>query len=411
MDYPENIVIIGGSLAGGTAAVTLREEGYKGRVTLVGEESHAPYERPALSKDFLANGSLDAILTRPIVSYTDRGIETKFGSRAVKIDVSSRSVELSSREQLPFDRLLLATGARNRLLPLPGLDLQGVFSLRTADDAIALRRAIRPGGRAVVLGMGFIGTEVSAALRSSGMEVTAVEMLSAPLVQALGNDMGSVLKDVHAEHGVDMIFEDRAIALGGEGHVKSVLTASGRTLECDLVVFGFGTEPNSELAVDAGLEVQGGIRVDEFCRTSVDGIYAAGDVTNHFHPLAGRHLRVEHWQNAILQAKVAARNMLGQMVSYDDVHWFWSSQYTERIHYAGFHGPWDRYVTRGSVSARDFSVFYLDGRRLVGVAGCNRPRDVRTAMELMKSGISLNDADLASDDVSLKSLVQPAAVG
>lgn len=387
MSAPDPLVIIGANLTGGTAAEVLRAEGHTGRIVLIGSEHSAPYERPTLSKQFLT-GAMgdDEILTRPRAFYEENAIETRFGSSVVSLRPDEHKVELDSGDVLGYGTVLLATGSRNRRLPIPGLDLPGVHSLRTKGDAEALRADALPGRHAVILGMGFVGSEVAASLRGIGLRVTVVEMLSAPLVTALGDEISAAIRDLHGENGVEMHFGEGVTALEGTDRVHRVVTSSGRVIECDLVVFGFGSEPRVELALDAGIDVQGGIVVDEFCRTSHDDVFAAGDVASLFHPRIGRHVRVEHWLNARLQARTAALSMLGRGVAHDDVPWFWSDQYDSKIHYAGFHSAWDERVVQGDVAERSFSVSYLSGGTLVGVAALNRPRDVRKAVAVIRAG-------------------------
>jgi 3-phenylpropionate/trans-cinnamate dioxygenase ferredoxin reductase subunit len=400
------IVIVGGNQAGGTAVATLRNEGYAGPIVIVGEEPMAPYERPALSKAYLTDLKSDeAILTRPTSYYAEQHIETRFGERAVGVDVERAELELASGERLQYHRLLLATGSRNRRPPIVGLELPGVHDLRTVSDAAKLRDEIRDGGTAVVLGMGFIGSEVAAALRRRGMEVMIVELLELPLAHVLGDDLGRAVRDLHAGHGVRMMLGERVVALSGTDRVDGVQLEGGKEIGADLVVYGFGSEPIVELAASAGLEIAGGIAVDEYLRTSNPDIYAAGDAAAQLHPVVGRRVRVEHWQNAVMQGRTAARNLLGQHIVHDEVPWFWSDQYDSVLHYAGFHESWDESVMRGDVSQGRGVVFHLSHGRLVGVAALNMPRDVRFAMDLIKKRVEVKADALEDPDVNLRTLV------
>ena len=322
---PSTFVILGASLAGGTAAATLREEGFDGRIVLVGEEPQPPYERPPLSKKYLqGQQSFERCLVRPPGFYEANGVETRFGVRATRIDPAGRTVELADGERLAYDRVLVTTGARNRRLPIPGLDLPGVYALRSVAEADRIAAEARPGRKAVVVGMGFIGAEVAASLRQLGLAVTAIEFFKVPLFRVLGEEVGRAVAGLHRDHGVDLVFEDSVVAFEGAGQVERVVTKAGRRIDCDFAVVGLGVEPAAEVVAGTGVTLDNGIVVDAYCRTSVDGIYAAGDVANHYHPVFERQVRVEHWQNALKQGAAAARSMLGKGEPYAEVHWFWS---------------------------------------------------------------------------------------
>lgn len=391
-------VILGAGLAGATAAITLRQEGFDGGIVLIGQEPRAPYERPPLSKQYLRGEmAFDKMLVRPQAFYEENRIETIAGARATRIDPRDREVALEDGRRIRFDTLLIATGVRNRRLPIPGVDLSGVFALRTAEDADAIRGEIRPGARAVVVGMGFIGCEVAASLRQQGVAVVGVDPSPTPLFHVLGREIGQSVADLHRAHGVETIFEDSVAAFEGDQHVRHVVTKGGRRLECDCVVMGVGVQPDVTLLDGSGIETANGVLVDEYCRTSIDGIYAAGDVANHVHPLFQRRMRVEHWRNAIDQGAAAARNMLGRQVAYSPVHWFWSDQYDVNLQYAGSHVDANHLIVRGSVERRDFTGFYLNGQRIDAVVAANRGKELRRAMPLIASR-SIVDPDLLRDD-------------
>jgi 3-phenylpropionate/trans-cinnamate dioxygenase ferredoxin reductase subunit len=404
---PETLVIVGANLAGGQAAATLREEGFDGRVVLIGEEPRPPYERPFLSKEYLRGEQpFEKALVRPTGFYEANAIETRFGVRVTGVDSAGRMVEMAGGEGLRYDKLLLATGVRNRRFPIPGLDLSGVHDLRTVADADRIRSDIRPGRRAVVVGMGFIGAEVTASLRQSGVEVTVVEFSKTPLFRVLGEQVGRAIEGLHRDHGVEMLFEDAVAAFEGAGRVERVRTKGGRRIECDFAVVGVGVEPATELVAGTGIEIANGIKVDEYCRTSVEGVYAAGDVANHYHPVFRRRVRVEHWQNALKQGPAAARSMLGRGKPYDEVHWFWSDQYDANVQYAGFHTEWDELVVRGSLADRDFVAFYLKDRRVLASVAINRGKDLRRSMPLIKSQVEVDPARLRDEGVDLTQLGQ-----
>ena len=295
-------VILGASLAGATAAITLREEGADGDVILIGTEPQPPYERPPLSKAYLRGEvPFDKALVRPAAFYAEHRIQTMFGTRARRIDPSARVVELEDHRRVSFDALLIATGGRNRTVSIPGVDLDGIYSLRTVQDADGIRAEMIAGRRAVVVGMGFIGSEVAASLRQKGLDVVVIDPSKTPLFRVLGEAVGQTIAKLHRDHGVRLIFEDTVAAFEGTQRVGCVVTKGGLRLECDFAVVGIGIEPAVEALADSGIHVDNGVVVDEYCQTNVSGIYAAGDVANHYHPVFDRRIRVEHWQNAIKQ--------------------------------------------------------------------------------------------------------------
>jgi len=413
----QRIVIVGAALAGATAAAALREAGFDGSVQLIGEESQLPYHRPPLSKGYLRGQErFEDQLVNPTGYYAEQRIDLKLGVRATAIDPGQKLVELEGGGRVPYDRLLVATGGRNRPLSAPGAGLDDIFQLRTVEDCDRMRAAARPGRRAVVVGLGFIGSEVAASLRQLGVEVVAVEGHRVPLARVLGEEVGRVLADIHREKGVELALEDSVAAFEGSGRIERVLTTKGRLLVCDLVVAGIGILPNSELLAAAGAAVDNGVLVDERCRTSLPDVWAAGDVANHLHPLFGR-LRVEHWNNGYQQGRAAARSLLGGEQPYDYLHSFWSDQYEHVIEYVGFAAGWDRLVFRGRPESRKFLGFYLkDGivRAAVGLDRGGDPEDpkadgeLKVVTNLIRHRVPVDPAQLANDDVDLRRL---AAVG
>jgi 3-phenylpropionate/trans-cinnamate dioxygenase ferredoxin reductase component len=405
----QQFVIVGANLAGGSAAITLREEGFDGEIVLIGAEPHAPYERPPLSKEYLQGKKpFEDALLKPVSFYVDHGIHTLFGVRATRIDPREQVVELEDGDRVPYHKVLVTTGVRNRRLRVPGADLEGIYELRTVADADRIRGESRRGRRAVVVGMGFIGCEVAASLRYHGVEVTAIEFFKTPLFRVLGEQVGRVFEAFHREQGVQMYFEESVVAFEGTHRVRRVVTSSGRQLECDFVVAGVGVEPVTDIVVDSGVKIENGIVVDEYCQTNVEGIYAAGDVANHFHPVFGRFVRVEHWQNAIRQGRAAARSMLGKREPYDDVHWFWSDQYNYNVQYAGFHSGWDDLVVRGSLEQRNCVIFYMQEQRIAAAVAFNRGKDVQRVMPLIKARIQVDPAKLRDENADIRSLMPGA---
>ena len=398
-------VIVGGSLAGATAAITLREEDAEASVTLIGAEPELPYERPPLSKAYLRGEvPFDKSSVRPAMFYAEHRIDTMFGIRATRIDSSERFVELEDRRRVPFDRLLIATGCRNRRLSVPGSELEGSYSLRTVGDADRIRAEMSPGRRVVVVGMGFMGSEVAASLRQQGLDVVVIEPAKTPLLRVLGEAVGQRIADMHRAHGVRTIFEDTVAAFEGTQRVARVITKGGLRLECDFVVAGIGVEPVVDLLDGTDVHVDNGVVVDQYCQTSVPGIYAAGDVANHYHPVFERQMRVEHWHNAVKQGAAAARNMLGKGVPYDEIHWFWSDQYDANLQYAGFHTKWEQLVVRGRLDSGSFLAFYINEGRIDAVVGLNRSKEVRRAIPLIKARRKLNLGQLQDERIDLRSL-------
>ena len=404
------IAIVGASLAGSSAAATLREEGFDGRTVLIGAEPQLPYDRPPLSKNYLrGTTSFEKTLLRPPEFYRERDIEMRLGTTVTRVDAEKRTLALQDGERLEFDQLLIATGGRNKRFPIPGIDLPGVYDLRTVADADRIRVAIGHGGRAVVVGLGFIGAEVAASMRQSGLEVVAVEPFKTPLYRALGEEIGRVVEGLHRDNGVEMILDDAVTAFEGSGKVERVVTRNGRRIQCSLAVFGLGIEPATELVAGTPVRVDNGIVVDDQCRTNVPGIFAAGDVANHHHPVCGRRIRVEHWQNGVKQGAAAARSMLGRGQSYDEVHWFWSDQFDANIQYAGFHAPWDRMVVRGSLPERKFLAFYLADGRVESVVAINQGRDLRRTLPIIKARVAVDPARLEDPNVDLRTLAPASA--
>jgi 3-phenylpropionate/trans-cinnamate dioxygenase ferredoxin reductase component len=313
-------------------------------------------------------------------------------------------VELEDHRQIPFDALLIATGGRNRRVSIPGNDLEGIYSLRTVGDADRIRGEIVPGRQAVVVGMGFIGSEVAASLRQKGLEVIAIDPSKTPLFRVLGEAVGRTIADLHRAHGVRTIFEDSVTGFEGTGRVSAVVTKSGLRVPCDFVVMGIGIEPAVEVLDGSGIHVNNGIVVDEYCETNVSGIYAAGDIANHYHPVFGRLIRVEHWQNAIKQGAAAARNMLGERVPYDEIHWFWSDQYDASLQYAGFHTTWDQLAVRGRLDSRSFLACYVKQGRISAAVALNRGKDPHRVLPLIKARLAVNIEDLQDESVDLRSL-------
>jgi len=393
----ETHVIVGAGLAGAKAAETLREEGFGGRVVLLGAEPDRPYERPPLSKDYLRGESeRDAAYVHPPDFYEQHDVELRTETVVEAIDLGAREVALEGGERIGFARLLLATGAEPRRLP----GVEGIHYLRDFRDSDALRAVLDQGGRMAVIGAGWIGCEVAASARQKGLEVTLIEQASAPLEGVLGRELGEIYAAVHRDHGVEVLTAATVEAIEG----GRVALAGGRAVECDHVVVGIGVAPRTALADAAGLEVENGILVDEGLRASADGVFAAGDVANAAHPLLGVRLRVEHWHNALEQGPAAARSMLGTGEPYDRIPYFFSDQYDVGMEYAGHATEWDEVVFRGDVDGREFIAFWLKGGRVLAGMNVNIWDVTDDIQALIRSRATVDPARLRDPDVELASL-------
>lgn len=376
-----NIVIVGGGLAGATAAKTLRVEGFTGPVVLLAGEHHHPYLRPPLSKEFLLGRTGDdALPVVPADWYAENDVELRLGVPATALDPSARTVRLADGGRLEYASLLIATGARPRSIPLPGSDLEGVSTFRTVEDSRHLRARIAEGGRAIVMiGSGWIGMELAAAASSYGNAVTLLGLEEVPLAAAIGPELGSFFRSLHEANGVRFRLPASAAEVQGRsGRVTGVLTDAGDVLAADLVVVAVGVVPEVALAEAAGIGLRNGILTDASLRTGAPGIFAAGDVANALHPFTGEHHRSEHWSNALSGGKVAAKAMLGQDAVLDAVPYFYTDQFDVSMEYSGFPslaaGP---PVVRGSLEAKEFVAFWqLDGRVVAGMS-VNWPRSAK----------------------------------
>jgi 3-phenylpropionate/trans-cinnamate dioxygenase ferredoxin reductase subunit len=407
---PGTVVVVGANLAGGAAAGVLRDEGFDGRLVLIGAEDLAPYERPPLSKEYLrGEQDLEAGLVRPPGWWEDNGIEVRLATRAERLDGAAREVVLEGGERIGFDRAIVATGSRPRSLRCPGAGLDRVWELRTPRDAERIRRAGLEGGRAVLVGMGFIGAEVAASLRHLGMDVTVVEVFETTLYRVLGPVLGRTVEALHRDHGVEMIFRDTVDRLEGTGRVERVVTTGGRSIDCSFVVVGVGTLPESEVMGGTGIGMNGGVEVDAHLESVVPGVYAAGDVASHDHPVFGR-IRVEHYDNALKMGQAAAHNVLGRDEVFDDPHWFWSDQFGVNVQTSGYAPTWDRMVVRGSLAERRYCAFLMQNGRLRSAVSMDRPHDVRRSFELIRSQVPVDERLLADPEVDLRTLV-PAGRG
>jgi 3-phenylpropionate/trans-cinnamate dioxygenase ferredoxin reductase subunit len=396
--------IVGASLSGATAAATLRTEGFDERLVLIGDEPDLPYERPPLSKRYLRGEQPAAdLFVRPESWWQEHDVDVLLGSTVERLDAHDRTISLAGGGGIRFDAALVATGVRNRRLDVPGADLDGILQLRRIDDADTIRERASTARRVVVVGMGFIGAEVAASLRSLGVEVTIVEVFETALFRVLGPILGRVVEALHRDHGVEILTGDAVDRFEGAERVERVLTRAGREVECDLVVVGIGTVPNVELMGGRGLDRIGGIAVDASLRASPPGVFAAGDVAAHDHPVFGP-VRVEHFDNALKTGEHVARAMLGSTEPFDDPHWFWSDQFGSEIQRAGVRLT-DDMVVRGSIDERQFCAFFLDGGGVLRASvSLDWPRDCRRSLRLIRRQVVPDRAALVDPSVDLRTL-------
>jgi 3-phenylpropionate/trans-cinnamate dioxygenase ferredoxin reductase component len=402
-------VIVGASLAGAKAAEALRGEGFGGSLVLIGEESERPYERPPLSKDYLlGKAERETLYVHPREWYAEHDVDLRLGVAVTSIDCAAHEVSLADGSKSGYAKLLLATGSSPGRLAVPGADLDGVLYLRSVGDSDRIRTAFQDASRVAVIGAGWIGLETAAAARAAGADVTVLEMAELPLQRVLGRQVARIFAGLHRDNGVDLRGGVQVTEItGSSGKVSGVRLADGSHVAADVVIVGVGITPNSQLAAAAGLEVENGIWVNAQLRSSDPDIYAAGDVADAFHPLLGKHVRVEHWANALNQPQTAAKAMLGQDVAYDLVPYFFTDQFDLGMEYAGYVEPdgYEEVVFRGDVEGREFIAFWLgDGGRVL--AGMNvNVWDVSDAIQaLVRAGQPADVAALRDPDTPLESL-------
>ncbi|MCP1415750.1 NAD(P)/FAD-dependent oxidoreductase [Paenarthrobacter sp. A20] len=413
-DPAQSAIIVGAGHAGVQTAESLRESGWKGRIVLIENEEHLPYQRPPLSKDHLDLAKPPTPLPLRAESYFGQNrIELRTGTNVQSIDVHDRSVLLSDGSRESFTKLVLATGASNRILQVPGADLAGVAGLKTLDDARRLRGLLERASNVVVVGAGFIGLEFAAAARAVGKNVTVLEFADRPMARALSPIMSDFFGRHHAEHGVDLRLGEGIAAFTGspDGNVVSAVSSSGAEYPADLVVVGVGVVPNTALAEASGLLVENGILVDGSLRTSDPDIYAVGDCTSFPGRSGLGRLRLESVQNATDQARYAARRIAGlEPIPYEPVPWFWSIQGGARLQIAGLSSPGNQTVVRGDVAAGGFSVFCFDGDQLVAVESVNKPADHVAARKLLAAGTHVTPTQCRDLHFDLKNAAASTAV-
>ncbi len=407
---PAGVVIIGGGQAGFQAASSLRSDGYDGPVTLIGEEPQLPYQRPPLSKGFMAGKQeIERTALRPDAYYRDHHIDLMTGARVVEIDRAARQAKLASGQRVVYETLVLAVGARNRTLSLKGAELDGVCYLRTTTEAVDIKQRLEDARNVVVIGGGFIGLELAAAAREHGKSVTVVEAQPRLMSRVLAPILSDFYRELHAGRDVTISLNAAVSEIvGNQGKVREVVLGDGTVYPADVVLVGVGVLPNTELARDAGLAIANGIVVDAHLRTEDLNIYAIGDCAEHPNRFAGGRVRIESVQNAVDQAKCIAATIAGRPAHYQAVPWFWTDQFDINLQMVGLSAGCDRVVTRGAPESRKFSVFYFKADRLVAVDSINRPGDHMIGRKLMASGTALTPEQAADPSVDLKGLVRPA---
>ena len=402
----KSVIIIGASHAAAQTSVSLRQGGYEGVITVIGDELDLPYHRPPLSKDFLSGDkTLDEILIRPAAAYENGAIEMKLGVRVGAINRDAKTILTDDGEHLAYDKLVLTTGARIRQLSIPGTDLPGVCYLRDAKDVRAIKAEVKAGRKAVIIGGGYIGLETAASLRKQGMDVTVLEAMPRILQRVTAPMMSEFYKRVHTEENVSLFEGVMASEIVKIEDGLCVQTSCEKNFDADLVIIGIGVIPNTELAQMAGLNINDGIEVNEYCQTSDPDIYAAGDVTWHYNPIYKRHLRLESVPNATEQGKVVANHINGNLKQYDSLPWFWSDQFDLKLQIAGLSTGYDDIITRGDVkSSRSVAAFYFKGNVLLAVDAVNAPREFMMARMAISKGNTFDKVKLADPEADLKSI-------
>jgi 3-phenylpropionate/trans-cinnamate dioxygenase ferredoxin reductase subunit len=398
------LVIVGGGLAGAKAVQGAREAGYDGRLVLLAEEPEQPYERPPLSKAVLRGEKPpESARVHDEDFYDKNDVELRTGTTVTALDLTARHV-VAGDEQVPFDQLVLATGSRPRPLKVPGVELRGVHYLRTVEDSRRLAKAIKGASRVAIVGGGWIGSEVAASAREMGADVVMIDPLPAPLFNVMGPEIGEIFAGLHRDKGVQLRMGVGVDGLLGSDAVESVALADGSTEQADVVVVGVGVVPNVELAEAAGLTVDNGVVVDERLKTAVPGVLAAGDVASAFHPRYDRHVRVEHWANALNQGAAAGRNAVGEAEVYDRLPYFYSDQYDLGMEYVGLAGRGDSVTFRGDVEGREFIAFYHRDGRVTAAMNVNVWDVVDDLKAVITSGWEVDEKQLQDQEVPLSSL-------
>ena len=406
MPLMKDVVIVGAGHGAGQVVSTLVQKKYHGRITLIGDEPWHPYQRPPLSKKYLAGDmSAERLYLKPKSFYNPAVIDVKLDTRVIAIDPIAHSVTTSGDDTVPYNKLVLATGSRPRLLDVSGIDLEGIHYLRNIDDVDKIREGMSAGSKITIVGAGYIGLEVAAVAVSLGLNVSVIEMQDRVMGRTVSPKLSDFYQQVHRDHGVNLVLGAGVIAFVGDGQVEGVILSTGKTLPADIVVIGVGIVPNVELAEESGLETANGIVVDEHCRTSDSDIYAIGDCTFHPNALLGCNLRLESVHNALEQAKTAANNICGEDDAYSQIPWFWSDQYNLKLQIFGLSKGYDQIVVRGEPNQHSFAFLYLRDGVLISIDAVNRPRDFVQSRALIATGAKVAADKLADVNIQLKDLL------
>ncbi|MBK17385.1 MAG: pyridine nucleotide-disulfide oxidoreductase [Rhodospirillaceae bacterium] len=407
MSDDRTFVIIGASQAGGWVANTLRNEGFEGKVILLGEEPYLPYERPPLSKAaLLGEVTVDSTYFWQQEALDEANIEVRLNTKATAIDREAKEVVIEGDDRIAYDKLAITTGARVRELPIDGAQLPGVFYLRTMEDTLAIREAVKEGSTAMIVGGGWIGLECAATLTKLGCKSVVVEALDRLCARAITPEISDWLLQFHLGNGVDIRLNTGVEKFEGDGKLERAVLAGGENIDCSIAVVGIGVIPNAEIAAEAGLDTDDGIVVDDHARTSDPDIFAAGDVANHPNDLLGRRLRLESYENAQNQGITAGKAMLDKAESYAEIPWFWSDQFDVNLQMIGVPENWDETATRGDPAKNEFVTFYLKNGVIDGAISINNPRDLRFGKRLMQANKTVSVADLSNPDIKMQALLK-----
>jgi len=406
---PEHFLIIGGGQAAAQAVQTLRQEKFSGSITIVGEEAYPPYQRPPLSKKYLAGElSVERLYLKPISHYKNKDVTMRLGEKVTALEPEKSRVVLENGQTITFSRLLLATGSHVRKLQIPGEDLDGIHYLHTIKDADAIAEGLKRGSQLVIVGAGYIGLEVAAVAIKRGVAVTVLEALDRVMARVVSPEISNFYLDYHQKRGVNILCNTAVTRFSGKNKVERVETADGKHFPCDRVIVGIGVEPAVELAEAAGLACNNGILVDEFARTQHPDIFAAGDCTNHPNHQTGARVRLESVHNAIEQAKTAASNMLGKPKRYEDVPWFWSDQYDLKLQIVGLSEGYDQVVIRGEPSQETFAAFYFRAGKIIAINAVNSPREFMLGKKLISQEKTIAPKKLANQALNFMDLAKKA---
>lgn len=405
----ETIIIIGAGHAAGQTAATLRQKGFEGKIIMLGDEAQVPYQRPPLSKAFLAGElEMSRLFVKPVKFWPEHDVELRVSTRVSSIDRTAKTVTLEDGETLQYTKLVLATGSRVRELHIPGHDLDGVHYLRSISDVEGMQAAFTAGKRLVIVGGGYIGLEVAAVGRKLGLDVTVLETESRVMNRVVATEISTFFQNMHIEEGVKLELGRRVQKIQGQDKVEAVVCADGFSVPADICIIGIGIIPNTEIAEEAGIKCSNGIVVDQYCQTSDPDIFAAGDCTRHPNAILGRHLRLESVHNAVEQGKTTAASILGEPVAYAQVPWFWSDQYDVKLQIVGLTEGYDQFIMRGDPATRSFAAFYLQNGKLLAIDAVNSPREFMLGKKLIAAGARFSLEQLANMDTDFKEMATAA---